>query len=191
MDTAPLRSLPVRSLRRCVLGLIGLAALASAPLPAATGVAHAQAAPPAVTFAQGAAPSADVDGIYQRFRAAYRALDLDAAANLYAEDALYLAPDSEIVRGRPAIRKVFEGFFSAVKQRGGQLDITFQVVDRRSAGGVTYDVGIYTLKTTGHNGEVNAFPGKFVTVARKGPDGVWRFQLDSYSSITPVGKRGS
>ncbi|MFO0579492.1 MAG: SgcJ/EcaC family oxidoreductase [Polyangia bacterium] len=191
MDTAPLRSLLLRSIRRCALGVIGLAALASSPLPAVSGVALAQAVPPAVTFAQGAAPSADVDGIYQRFRAAYRALDLDAAANLYAEDALYLAPDSEIVRGRPAIRKVFEGFFAAVKQRGGQLDITFQVVDRRSAGGVTYDVGIYTLKTTGHNGEVNSFPGKFVTVARKGPDGVWRFQLDSYSSITPIGKKAN
>jgi uncharacterized protein (TIGR02246 family) len=166
-------------------------ALLAAPLFAGSGVALAQAVPPAVTFAQGAAPSAEVDGIYQRFRAAYRALDLDAAANLYAEDALYLAPDSEIVRGRPAIRKVFEGFFAAVKQRGGQLDITFQIVDRRSAGGVTYDVGLYTLRTTGHNGEVNAFPGKFVTVARKGPDGVWRFQLDSYSSIAPVGKKGS
>ena len=122
MDTAPLRSLFLRSLRRCALGVIGLAALASLPLPAGSGVALAQAVPPAVTFAPGAAPSADVDGIYQRFRAAYRALDLESAANLYAEDALYLAPDSEIVRGRPAIRKVFEGFFSAVKQRGGQLD---------------------------------------------------------------------
>lgn len=151
-------------------------------------IAQAPPAADVLTFAPGAAASADVDGIYRRFRAAYRGLDLEAAANLYTDDAMYLAPESEIVRGRPAIRKIFEGLFSAVKQRGGQLDITFHILDRRSAGGVTYDVGIYTLKTTGNGGEANSFPGKFVTISRKSPDGVWRFQLDSYNSLAPVRK---
>lgn len=147
-------------------------------------LAQAPAAAP-VTLGPGAAKNADMDAIYARFRAAYQNLDIAAATDLYTDDALYLAPDSEITRGKPAIRKIFEGFFGAVKQRGGKLDITFNIVDRKSAGGLTYDVGIYTLKTTGNAGEVNTFPGKFVVVARKSADGLWRFQLDAYSNLVP------
>jgi uncharacterized protein (TIGR02246 family) len=165
---------------RTAAALLGLLCIA-----APTGVCAQAPVADLITLGPGVAKNAEMDAIYARFRAAYRNLDIDAAADLYTDDALYLAPDSEIARGKPAIRKIFENFFGAVKQRGGKLDITFNIVDRKSAGGLIYDVGIYTLKTTGNAGEVNTFPGKFVVVARKSPDGLWRFQLDTYNNLVP------
>lgn len=172
-----------RATFRTAAALLGFLCL-SAP----TGAKAQAAAADLVTLGPGVAKNVDMDAIYARFRASYQKLDVAAATDLYTDDALYLAPDSEIARGQPAIRKIFEGFFAAVKQRGGKLDITFNIVDRKSAGGLTYDVGIYTLKTTGNAGEVNTFPGKFVVVARKSADGLWRFQLDAYSSLVPSKK---
>ncbi len=44
--------------------------------------------------------SAAIDSVYQRFSAAYRMLNADSVAVLYTEDALYLQPRGDMVRGR-------------------------------------------------------------------------------------------
>ncbi len=130
----------------------------------------------------GVAPHAKIDDVYRRFSDAYRKLDADAVTNLYTDDALYLAPDSDIERGREKIRANFSGFFNSVKTSGGSLAISFQILERRVSGDLAYDVGIYTLAQK-RGGEARSSQGKFVVVARQMKSGEWRFQVDAYNNL--------
>lgn len=145
--------------------------------------AEPTAAPPAVVHAEGVAPHAGVDAIYQRFAAGYDTLDAAAVADLYTADALYLAPGSEVQRGRDAIRGGFAGFFDAVRAEGGRLAIRFEILDRVVAPGLVSDVGHFLL---GRDGGPEA-RGKFAVVAREEGDGAWRFHVDSYSDVEEAG----
>ena len=86
---------------------------------------------------------------------------------------LYSEPGSELIRGRPAIRGVFERIFQRARDEHRALEITFEFTERRVHGDLAYDVGIYRL---------GSGRGKFVTVLRRGPDGRWRFAVDAWNS---------
>lgn len=139
-----------------------------------------------LTLAKNVAPHGGIDAIYKKFSEAYRLLDPAMVANLYTEDALYLAPGGNIERGRDYILKNFTEFFGSIKDGGGRLEISFEIVERRVTSDQAYDVGIYTLKSFNSKGETrSSSKGKFITVARQMKDGAWRFQVDGYSDIQP------
>jgi uncharacterized protein (TIGR02246 family) len=146
--------------------------------PAAAGPA---ASPPAVVHGEGVAPHAGVDAVYERFAAAYDALDATAVADLYTADALYLVPGNEVMRGRDALGGNFAGFFDAVRSQGGRLAIRFEILDRVVAPGLVSDVGHFRLASSGGVG--SEMRGKFAVVARQEGDGAWRFHVDSYSGV--------
>ncbi len=143
----------------------------------------AQEAEKELILEKGVAPHAKIDDVYRRFSAAYKNLDAAAVANLYTDDALYLAPDSDVMRGREKILANFSGFFNSVKTGGGSLTISFRILERRVSGDLGYDVGIYTLTQTGANGETRIRRGKFVVVVRRMTNGEWRFQVDAYNNL--------
>jgi uncharacterized protein (TIGR02246 family) len=129
--------------------------------------------------------AAVIDKIYEDFTAAYHNLDVDAVTNLYTEDAHYLAPDTSILIGREVIRSSFARFFDWAKANEAQLKISFKVVDRSISGDLAYDVGYYYLETLFPNSpekKSRKDVGKFVTVAKRQPDGSWKFHVDGYSS---------
>lgn len=163
-----------RGARRIVLCCSLLALMT----PVAAGTA---ASPPAVVHGEGVAAHAGVDAVYERFAAAYDALDEAAVAALYTADALYLVPGNEVMRGRDAIRDTFAGFFHAVRSEGGRLAIRFEILDRVVAPGLVSDVGHFRLARSG--GGEPQMRGKFAVVARQEGDGAWRFHVDSYSGV--------
>lgn len=125
-----------------------------------------------------------LDALYDRFRAAYDTLDLEAMADLYAEDALYLPPGGGIRQGREAVRESFATFFGWAEENGVAVAIDFEIVDRTVRGDLAVDVGYYTLTTTpsAESGErPGRSVGKFVTVAAPEADGRWRFRVDAYN----------
>lgn len=128
-------------------------------------------------------PHAGIDAVYATFSDAYERLDAKMVSGLYTDDALYLTPESDIMRGRDVIFKSFSGFFDAIRRVGGKLDIRFNIVDRRVDQDIGYDVGIFSLTSIGKNGETQTSRGKFVVVAVRSKDGSWKFQLDSYSNL--------
>ncbi len=73
----------------------------------------------------GVSPHREIDDIYKKFNAAYKALDVDGVADLYTETADYLTAGGKPLKGRAEIRQSFAGFFSSVKQRGHTMSITF------------------------------------------------------------------
>jgi uncharacterized protein (TIGR02246 family) len=125
-----------------------------------------------------------LDEVYASFRAAYARLDPVAVAGLYADDALYLAGDSELRRGTTAIRGVFEKFFSSVRRDGAHLELRFRILHRAMAPGLATDVGYYRLVRVQGSERGRPSIGRFVTVLREGADGRWRFAIDSYTDAT-------
>lgn len=128
----------------------------------------------------------EIDAIYRQFSEAYVALDVDKVSNLYAADAAYLPPDSEILKGREQIRPGFRSFFDWVKKEGRTMTISFQIFQRKVEKNLGYDVGIYTI-TQFKDGKQIGEPGKgkFIVVAVKEKDGKWRFQVDGYNNLKP------
>lgn len=124
------------------------------------------------------------DEPYTRYSAAYASLDADRVGGMYTEDAFYLPPGGDIIRGRDAIEERYEQGFREDRERRHTRRITFEFVDRVVAGDVRNDIGYYTIVTTDRSGHTDSFRGKFVKVWRRGADGVWRIRTDSYSSAS-------
>ena len=127
----------------------------------------------------------DIDAIYKTFSEAYRTLDIEKVANLYSENAAYLPPDNDILRGRAEIRPTFQSFFDYVKKEGQTMTISFQIFQRKADKNMAYDVGVYTIRQYKDSKEIGTGKGKFVVVAVKEKDGKWRFQVDGYSGLKP------
>jgi putative oxidoreductase len=167
--------------------------LAAQAEPAGSGGSSGTAAEGAVAAAVGAvtaspAPStaeereafAAWDALYETFRRAYAEADAAAVAAVYAEDAFYLGPRRDVVRGRAAIRDVFAPFLEAAPP--GTYDVTFEILEREVSGDLGYEVGRYDLRSRKAEGEGRA-RGKFTVVWKRGPDGAWRIQSDTYSGL--------
>ena len=131
--------------------------------------------------AQGEAERA-LEEAYAAFSAAYRAGDPEAVAALYADDAFYLAPGSEIERGD--IVRHF-GFLSSSEPGAGPI-IEFEIVDRDISGGLAYDIGYFTFRREGDPAD-NAGRGKFIVIWKRSDDGVWRIHADGYSEVEDPG----
>ena len=131
----------------------------------------------------GVKPHAGIDKIYADFSEAYRMFDWQKVTNLYTDNAFYLTPESGVDRGRHLIESNFKKFFLSIKEGGGKIAISFQIIERKVVDDLGYDVGIYTLTTTSAIGEATTSNGKFVVIALKQKAGDWRFQLDSYSDL--------
>lgn len=141
------------------------------------------------THRPGAAPHPGLDAVYAAFSKAYETLDPATVANLYTEDALYLEPQSDVLRGRKAILDNFTGFFGSVREAGSTIRIRFEIVDRQVAGDLATDVGYFTLSRATKDGRDSTSRGKFVVVGKKQADGAWRFHVDSYSGIAEAGRQ--
>ncbi|MFN0140774.1 MAG: YybH family protein [Pyrinomonadaceae bacterium] len=136
-----------------------------------------------LTLENGVKPHVGIDAIYAEFSEAYDKLDAKMVTDLYTDDALYLTPESGIQRGRDVIISNFKPFFDSIRNNGGKLDIAFHIVERRVSGNMGYDVGTFSLTSTGKSGATQTSKGKFVVIALKMKNGRWKFQLDSYSDM--------
>jgi uncharacterized protein (TIGR02246 family) len=150
----------------------------------ASGTPSAAQQSPSRPSVDSAALTRELDEVYAGFRAAYARLDPVAVTRLYADDALYLAGDSELRRGTAAIRTLFEEFFASVRRDSARLELRFRILQRTMAPGLATDVGYYRLVRVRGAERGRPSIGRFVTVLRQGADGRWRFAIDSYSDAT-------
>ncbi|HEY7530909.1 MAG TPA: SgcJ/EcaC family oxidoreductase [Gemmatimonadota bacterium] len=166
------------------------AADATPAAPAEAAAADTEAAAPtavgAVTGARAPSNPAETeafrawDAVYETFRRGYREADADAVAAVYADDAFYLGPGRDVVRGRPAILETFRPFLEGAP--AGTYDVTFEILAREVADDLGYEVGFYDLRVRKPDGEGRS-RGKFTVVWKRGADGAWRIQSDTYSGV--------
>jgi uncharacterized protein (TIGR02246 family) len=126
----------------------------------------------------------DIDAARVAFAAALRSGDAAAAAAIYADDATLLAPDADVVRGRPAI----ERFWRTGVETGIER-VELVVLELHQRGEVAFEVGEYALYVAPESGAHVVDRGRYLIVHREEPDGCWRRAAEMFSpSRPPIGE---
>ena len=114
------------------------------------------------------AAMADVESAWKQ---GYDRGDAAAVASLYAEDAIYLEPYRDVVRGRSAI----EARLAELMGRTTARQVTIERTDAGAAGDLAYGIGTFALEMRMQGArEPMRDNGKYVTIAKRGTDGAWK-----------------
>jgi ketosteroid isomerase-like protein len=103
----------------------------------------------------------------------YAARDLDAMMALFEPDAAWIAADGGIISGHAAIRGVFAEFMA--------LDAVYEAGEPHiaEADGIALIRAEWTVRGHAPDGSPVAMEGRTSDVIRRGPDGRWRYIIDS------------
>lgn len=137
----------------------------------------------------GAAPLSEEDvtairSLGETYAQAVLAMDADAVAVLYADDAIEMPPNEPARVGREAIRERYAGAF----QLGmASSEFTITSVDIDGMDGLAYDRGTWTWTGTppGMTEPVTE-TGKHVSVVRRQEDGSWLWTAVIWNSDLPL-----
>jgi uncharacterized protein (TIGR02246 family) len=135
--------------------------------------ARGVASPPADKAAEEAA----IKQAGAEFFAAVNAKNAAAAADAYADDAVYMEGGSPVVTGKEAIRKHLEDMIKLpqVSLSGGATSIKFS-----DDGSVAYEEGKFSVGYADAKGKMVKDDGKYLIVWRKF-DGKWKTVAESNS----------
>jgi uncharacterized protein (TIGR02246 family) len=139
---------------------------------------------PDLVLENGVKPHREIDAVYSSFTKGYRDLNVDLVADLYAEDANYLAPGKMMTDGRIKIRESFASFFDYVKKEGQTMEIKFRILHREVDQKLGFEVGIYTINSFKDGKQIGTGQGKFLVVTKK-IGNKWYFRFDGYSNLEP------
>jgi ketosteroid isomerase-like protein len=106
--------------------------------------------------------------LHRRVEEAFNRGDVDALVALYERDARMLRDDGTAAVGLDAIREVWQGFVNL----GGRITMTTR--SAVEAGDIALLSNSYTSTFDGME-----FGATTAEVARRGPDGTWRYLIDN------------
>lgn len=126
-----------------------------------------------------------IEAVEQKWVEAWNSRDVEAYANLYAEDAQQMNPDSKVVKGREAIRSRFEDF---VKEAGDKVQ-KVTTVDVIGQGQYATETGLWVEQS-----ELESFQreGTYIMVWKKAGDSwkvhreIWNETSEKYTLIEPL-----
>lgn len=126
-----------------------------------------------------------IAAIEDRIRAAYAAGDAERVAAQYTEDGMLLGPEHPALAGREAIAEAYRGFFAT---HHGELENEIEEIE--VAGDWAFVRGRIRLRVVGkeEGAEPVRLQGKYLAIARRDTDGLWRFARDAYSFDHPAGE---
>lgn len=119
----------------------------------------------------------------RRFAAAMAAGDAAGAASVYADNGALLPPGAEVLRGKDAIERFWQGGIE-MGIRGVQLE----TLELEQEDGLAYEIGRFRLRIEPDGGEPASDVGKYVVVHKRQPDGSWRWAVDIFNSDGPRGR---
>ena len=132
------------------------------------------------------APKADplrarLEKMGKDFADAYNRGDDKAVAAFYAEDAVLLPPDSDLVRGREAIEASWKGGHEA-----GMKNMKLEIVDVESDGTYAIETGKATVDVQpAGQAAAKSESVKYVVVWKKQKDGSWKILRDIWNGTAP------
>lgn len=118
----------------------------------------------------------DIEAREQQWLKAFNGGDASAVSNIYSEGARMMAPNAEIVEGRPAI----EAFVKEFVQTGAQL--SFDLITVHESPSLCAAVGRYTMDIPGAPQD----RGKYVEVWARQSDNSWQIVDDIFNSSLPA-----
>jgi len=105
--------------------------------------------------------------------------DLEAALELYEQDAVFVVSPGQVVTGHAAIREVLQGMMAV--NSTGKLDAVTSVPSADGTVAFTRAKGSST--GPGPDGEPVTTSFHSIEVVRKQPDGTWRIVIDDPNGI--------
>jgi ketosteroid isomerase-like protein len=118
----------------------------------------------------------DVAAREQEWLKAFNAGDASAVAGMYTAGARMMAPNADIVEGRPAV----ESFVKEFVQTGAQL--SFDLLTVHESPSMCAAVGRYTMDIPGAPQD----RGKFMEIGTRQDDGAWQIAEDIFNSSLPA-----
>jgi uncharacterized protein (TIGR02246 family) len=109
--------------------------------------------------------------------------DADRMVAHYADDVTLMAPNSDVVKGKAAVKD----WMASMLGMGLKFNsVTFTTMEIDAAGGIAYQIGTYdmTMDVPGMPGLNDK--GKFVTIWKKQADGTWKIHVDSWNTSMPM-----
>jgi ketosteroid isomerase-like protein len=102
------------------------------------------------------------------FAKALMAGDVEAAANLYDENASLLPPNEPIVSGRENIRTYWQGTIDA-----GIVDAKVKTISAGSDDDLGYEIGTFELHFKLENDSIMIDTGKYTEILQRNAEGKW------------------
>lgn len=135
--------------------------------------------------ADNAADNAAVNAVYGRLSAVLAAQDADGYAAIYAPEATYLSGrDTDLpLMGRDRIMELFGPPMRQAREKGIAAKLDFRLLERKWLGDVAVDTGITRFEFKGPDGQPRISNSKFMTVAKREPDGRWVFVADAAATV--------
>lgn len=122
-----------------------------------------------------AATDPALDAITVQFAAAVNAKDAGRVAAFYADDAVMMAPNEPMIRGRAAIEKRYRSEFEA-----GITGLILRPMDSVANATIAFEAGTSTVGLKSSSGTELA-SGKYVVIY-KNVGGSWKIAYDIYTS---------
>lgn len=135
------------------------------------------------TQADPSAVEAEVAAIRESWVEGARAGDAAAVASLYADDAVVVGVDGEVLEGREAIREGFAPDFEAM------TSLEVNGTDMEVGSDVVTDMGTFTQAVRTPDGQEQTVSGHYLVVLRRQADGSWR--LTQHLSAAPQSPQAS
>ena len=114
---------------------------------------------------------------------AAQAKDVNGATANYADDAVWLPPNSSIANGKEAIRA---GWSKLLGIPGLSIDWNITKFEISREGDFAYTLYAYKMTVSGANGKPVMDRGKDMAVWKKQPDGHWKIVADTFNSDLPT-----
>jgi len=118
-------------------------------------------------------PADSPQQLSSEFAAAINGGDIDAALELWIEDALIIAPDGQALRGLDAIGRSLRALIE------NEAKVSVHVEELFSAGDVALAVGALTMSGVGDDGERYEQRSSSAVIYCRGADGGWRLAIDA------------
>jgi len=126
-----------------------------------------------------AADEATLRNLDAEWSKAVGAKDLEKTVSYYTDDALVMAPNIPVLKGKEQASGMWKAMFSVPGFGGGWTATKVEVARSGDLGWVT---GTYELSETDANGKPMIDRGKYLEVWKKQADGSWKCVADMFNS---------
>jgi len=108
--------------------------------------------------------------------------DLTTLLTFYADDAVSLPANEELLTNRSEMQKSWAERLTP----GVSVSWTPMYVEAAKSGDLAYILGSYTMSTKVAKGKPITDKGKYLAIWKKQPDGSWKVEADTWNSDLPL-----
>nr|WP_292310323.1 DUF4440 domain-containing protein [Mesorhizobium sp.] len=118
----------------------------------------------------------DVKAAYSAWDAAFNKGDAGAIAALYSDDALFLPPTHDVIKGPAGVEKFLQGIIGM-----GTKDHKFEMIEAREEGSIVYAAAKWSATGKDSEGKDQTWGGVATHVFERQSDGSLKVKLNTFN----------